>query len=101
MMMPGLMVLTRAPRLAPADGFGHDPQRVAALGELVGVERVRDLVGLEHRQREQLVGGRGGERVSCSAVRAPRRWPDWEAMTTPAPPAAMTLPNSSSTTAVP
>src|SRR5215212_8951987 len=39
--------------------------------------------------------------ASCSAVRAPRRCPDCEAMTTPAPPWAMTLPNSSSSTAVP
>jgi hypothetical protein len=39
--------------------------------------------------------------LCCSAVSAPKRWPDWEAMTTPAPPLAITFPNSSSTTAVP
>jgi hypothetical protein len=32
------------PLLAPSDGFGHDSQRVRALGELVGVERVGDEV---------------------------------------------------------
>ena len=42
--------------LAPANGLGHHAQRVPALGELVGVERVRHLVGLEHRERQQLVG---------------------------------------------
>src|SRR5215208_3890490 len=39
--------------------------------------------------------------ASCSAVRAPRRCPDCEEMTTPAPPRAITFPNSSSSTAVP
>ena len=62
MTMPGLIVLTRAPRLAPSDRLGLDPQRVAALGELVGVERVGHLVGLEHRERQQFVGWGGGAR---------------------------------------
>ena len=41
---------------APPDGLGLDPQRVAALGELVGVERVGHLVRLQHRQGQELVG---------------------------------------------
>ena len=61
-MIPGLIVLIRAPALGPADRFGHDPQRVASLGELVGVQRVGDLVGLQHRQREQLLGRCGRQR---------------------------------------
>jgi hypothetical protein len=36
-----------------------------------------------------------------SAVSAPSRCPDCDAMTTPAPPLAMTFPTSSSTSAVP
>jgi hypothetical protein len=59
MMMPGLIVLTRAPRWGPVDRFGHHPQRVDALGELVGVQRVRHLVGLQHRQVQQILGWRG------------------------------------------
>jgi len=39
--------------------------------------------------------------VFCSGVSAGRRYPDCDAITTPAPPAAMTAPNSSSNTAVP
>ena len=39
--------------------------------------------------------------ASCSAVRAGIRQPDWLEMVTPAPPGAMTLPTSSSSTAVP
>ena len=49
--------------LAPPHRLGHHPQRVPALGELVGVERVRHLVRLEHRKSEQLVGGRGRQRL--------------------------------------
>ena len=44
--------------LAPADGLGHHPQRVASLGQLVGVQGVGHLVGLEHRQGQQLLGRR-------------------------------------------
>ena len=32
---------------------------------------------------------------------APRRWPDWEEITTPEPPSAIIFPNSSKSTAVP
>jgi len=57
-MMPGLIVLIRAPRL-PQRTVGHHRQRVPALRELVGVERVCDLVGLEHGELQQLVGWGG------------------------------------------
>jgi hypothetical protein len=39
--------------------------------------------------------------LSCSAVSAGSRWPDWDEITTPEPPRAITLPNSSSTSVVP
>jgi hypothetical protein len=48
---------------APANGFGHHAERVSALGELVGVQPVCDLVGLEHGELQQLVGGGGRERA--------------------------------------
>jgi hypothetical protein len=60
-MMPGLMVLTRA-ALGPPDGLGHHPQRVAPLGQLVGMEGVGHLVRLEHGQRQQRLGWRGRQR---------------------------------------
>jgi hypothetical protein len=65
------------------------------------VDRVCHLVGLEHGELQQLVGWDGRQCGVLAAVRAPSRWPDCDAMTTPAPPRAMTLPNSSSTSAVP
>ena len=87
MMMPGLMVLTRAPRLAQRTASAIDPQRVGPLGQLVGVEGVVDLVGLEHGQiRAAPRQGWWPAPRSRSVVRAARRCPDWEAMTTPAPP---------------
>ena len=49
-MMPGLIVLTRAPRFAPPHRLGHNPQRIPALGELVSVEGVLHLVRLKHRE---------------------------------------------------
>src|SRR3954451_14685938 len=57
-MMPGLMVLIRAPRL-PSERPRHHAQGVPALGELVGVERVCDLFRLEDWELQQLVGGGG------------------------------------------
>ena len=42
--------------LAPPDGLGHHAQRVRTLGQLVRVQGVCHLVGLKHRQRQQLVG---------------------------------------------
>ena len=56
MMIPGLMVLTLRSALAPPHRLGQHPQRVAALGDLVGVERIGDPVRLQHRQCEQVVG---------------------------------------------
>ena len=56
--------------LAPAHGLGHHPQRVPALGELVGVQRVRHLVRLEHRQAEQLLDGVVASALFCSTVSA-------------------------------
>jgi hypothetical protein len=70
-MMPGLIVLTRASRLPPLHGLGHHPQRVSALGQLVGVQRVPHLVRLQHRQAEQLIGGRQSQsRVFLGSQRA-------------------------------
>ena len=48
--------------LAPAHRLGHDAQRVATLGELVGVQGVRHLAGLEEGKAEQLLDGRRGQR---------------------------------------
>ena len=53
---------SRAP-LAPSDGFGLDAQRVAALGELVGVQGVLNLRRLQQGQRKQLLRRRGGKRL--------------------------------------
>ena len=83
--------------LGPPNCLGHDPQRVPALRELVGVERVGDLIWLEHGERQQVLGRGGCEGRVLLGVRAPRRCPDCDAITTPAPPGAITLPNSSST----
>lgn len=58
--MPGLIALMRAAP-APAHRLRAHPQHVAALGELVGVERVGDALRREPRQREQVVGRRGGQ----------------------------------------
>jgi site-specific recombinase XerC len=55
MMMPGLMVLMRAPRSAHRTASAM-MQSVAALGELVGVECVGDEVALEHGELQQVVG---------------------------------------------
>ena len=63
MTMPGLLVLFRVPRVGPAESLGLDPQRVAALGELVGVEQIGHLVWLEHRQAQEFVGRGGGQLV--------------------------------------
>ena len=41
--------------LAPAHRFGHDPQRIPALGNLIGVERVRHLLRLQHGDRKSVV----------------------------------------------
>ena len=87
--------------LAPADRLGHDAQRVPALRELVGVERIRHLVGLEERRPSSSSTGVVASALFCSTVSGGRRCPDCEAITTPEPPRAMTLPNSSSTSAVP
>jgi hypothetical protein len=56
------MVFTRAPRSAQRNSFGLHPQRVRPLGELIREQGVGDLVGLDHREPEQLVGRCGGER---------------------------------------
>jgi hypothetical protein len=45
---------------APPDSLGHHPQRIPALGQLVGVEGVGHLVGCEHGQPEQFLGRRRG-----------------------------------------
>jgi hypothetical protein len=59
MMMPGLIVLTRGPPLAPPDRFGLHPKDVGPLGDLVGVQAVAELIRLQHRQAQQLLDGRG------------------------------------------
>lgn len=51
---------------------------------------------------KQLFGrGQSQQRVLFGGGRAGIRQPDWLEMVTPAPPGAMTLPTSSSSTAVP
>ena len=57
MMMPGLIVLTRAPRLPQRTASAITRSEFPRLASLVGVERIGHLVGLEHRKSEQLVGG--------------------------------------------
>src|SRR3954463_1801377 len=48
--------------LAPPYRLGHDPQRISALGDLVGVKGVSHLIRLEHRKGAQIIsrGGWGG-----------------------------------------
>ena len=41
---------------APSDRLGHHALDVAALGQLVGVQRVADVAGLQNLQRKQLFG---------------------------------------------
>jgi hypothetical protein len=50
------------PALAPADGFGHDPQGIPAFGQLVRLEGVFDQTGVQHGKMEQFVGRGGGQR---------------------------------------
>ena len=52
-MTPGLMALIRAP--SPPHRFRTDAQCVPGLGELVGVQGIEHGVGLQHRQRHQLL----------------------------------------------
>ncbi len=56
MMMPGLIVLIRAPRLPHRTASAITRSEFAAFGQLVGVQGVGHLIGREHREREQLVG---------------------------------------------
>jgi hypothetical protein len=58
MMIPGLIVLIRAPHLPHRTALGHHAQRVRALGQLVRVQGVCHLIGRKQRQRQQLVGRR-------------------------------------------
>ena len=61
-----------------------------------------DVLRLQEIERKQLLrGGAVASSISCSAVRAGIRQPDWLEMVTPTPPGAITLPTSSSSTAVP
>jgi hypothetical protein len=85
MMMPGLIVLTRAPRLPQRTASAHHAQRVAALGELVCVQRVHHLVGLEERKVEQLLHGRRRQRVVLLDGERRQTVPGCEAMTPPNP----------------
>ena len=62
-MIPGLMVFDARAALTPADSLGHDPQGISPLGQLVGVQRVLDYSGVQHRQLEQFLDRRRGERV--------------------------------------
>jgi hypothetical protein len=50
MMMPGADGVHPGAAFGPSHRFCHDPQRIAALGELIGVERVGDLIGLDRGQ---------------------------------------------------
>lgn len=47
--------------LSPPDRLRHHPQRVGPLGKLVRAKWICHLIGLKHREGEQLIGGRGRE----------------------------------------
>jgi hypothetical protein len=49
--------------LAPANRLGHHTQRIAALRDLVGVQRIRHLVRLEEGKGEQLLHRSRGQCV--------------------------------------
>ena len=65
------------------------------------MQRVAHVLRLQQRQVQQLIARRRCELPSCSTVSCGMRLPDWLEMVTPAPPGAITLPTSSSSTAVP
>lgn len=46
---------------SPAYGLGHDALDVAALGELVGVKRVADALGLQQGEAQERLGGSAGQ----------------------------------------
>src|SRR3954463_13102448 len=87
-------VHARAAR-APAEAFGLDAQVVAALGVAVG--GAAHALGVQERQSDQLVGRVWASAFSCSGANGGNMWPAIEETTIPAPPGAMTRPNSSST----
>ena len=93
MMMPGLIVLIRAPALAPAHSFRHHAQGVGALGQLVGLEGSVTVSGCNIGSARSSSVGVSASSLSCSRVSAGKRWPDCDAITTPDPPTAITLLN--------
>src|SRR5215212_1558431 len=100
-MMPGLIVLTRAPRLphrtASAITAANSPSWTA--GTRAG--GVLDLVGLQHRQGEQLIGRRRRESRVLVSGQGTQPVPGLGRDHYTGTPWATTSPNSSSTTAVP
>lgn len=61
-MMPGLMQLIRAPRLPQANRICGDPQGIAALRQLIGVEGIRHAILLEEVEIEKILRRRHGQR---------------------------------------
>lgn len=47
-MIPGLIALTRAPRLPPPHCFDHQTEGICAPGDLVGAQRICHLIRAEH-----------------------------------------------------
>jgi hypothetical protein len=99
--IPGADCVDPSATLAPAHCFGHHARRVAPLRDLVRVKGIPHLVSLQEREREQLFDGCCGQSLVLFDGERGRRCPDCDEMTTPAPPRAMTLPNSSRTSAIP
>ena len=73
--MPGLLVLIRARRLPQRTGSALTRSDIATLGDLVGVQRGSPLMGLQHREGEEQLGGVVARVLSCSGVRAGSRCP--------------------------
>jgi len=61
MMIPGLIVLSLAPRLPHLTASAITRSEFARFSKLVGVEGIFHLIRLEHGEGEQLVSGRRRE----------------------------------------
>src|SRR3954463_8993198 len=86
--------------LTPGEAFGPDAQVVAALGVAVG-GAAHAPSGFRNGRASSSSAGVWASACSCSGSNGGNMWPAIEEMTIPAPPGAITRPNSSSTSAVP